>query len=68
MDKDKISISFDVLVSILAVVIIISFFIGMMAEYGIEQHHSKFCPECGSRYGIDTEYCEHDGLKLKAKK
>lgn len=64
MDKNKISISFD----ILAVVIIISFFIGTMAGYRIEEHHSKFCPECGSRYGMDAEYCEHDGLKLKEKK
>ena len=68
MDKDKISISFDVFVTVIGLVLVLSFLAGMLAGYWIEEGHSKFCPECGSRYGIDGEYCEHDGQKLKAKK
>jgi len=67
MDKEKnISISFELFTSIIMIAIIVSFFIGMVAEYYFEKNHSKFCPICGDRYGIDCEYCEHDGNKLQS--
>ncbi len=24
----------------------------------------KFCPECGARYGDNTQYCSYDGCEL----